>query len=425
MALAKRLISTYKQQSILPGWLALLMILLSLINLARVFQPPLSADRSIDFRPLYLGQYRLQQGEDPYDYERLIQTWKEIAVREDLDPKSVPRFLLYPPWALALFLVFAPLPFGTAVWIWYAALPIMLTMIIYCSTKFFIPSPSWVNFVEAGIFALASKGTVQSMTVGQPAFLCLALGFGSLLLYGRRRDLLAGLLLGLAALKISLAVPFILFFAFRRKLITLVAAAGMGAALTSVWFVLTDDPLEVGASYLTALRTIDRYSYRPDRSGYPLTYDMINKTEIGALAEYLVNGIAPYLPILHLFLFAMVVIFCARILKGNRPTDLFLFLLLSLVALMTTHHFYYDCLILLPLYAFALQLKPSHRRLLMLLLWAFYVPVNGLLNRLPTPPIMDVFYFMTPVTIAALMVFFLWRLAEGDESLDTPITIGL
>jgi hypothetical protein len=84
---------------------------------------------------------------------------------------------------------------------------------------------------------------------------------------------------------------------------------------------------------------------------------------------------------------------------------------------MTTHHFYYDCLILLPLYAIGLELKPKHRGMLLLLTWAFFIPVNGLLNRLPTPPILDVLYFHIPMTVAALTVFLLWRLHDGDESL--------
>jgi hypothetical protein len=416
----KRLHSIYRRKSVLPGWLTLLLILLSLLNTGRIFQSSLQPERPIDFRSLYLGQYLLQKGENPYDYRLVIQTWKEIAERESLNTNSIPRFLLYPPWALALFLIFAPFPFRTAVWIWYAALPIMLIAIIYWCMKFFLPSPSWINFVEASLFVLAFKGTIQSMTVGQPAFPCLALGFGSLVLYKGKRNLWAGLLLALSALKISLAVPFVLFFLFRRSFSVLFTASVTGGLLCTVWFILTDNPIEVATGFLHAIGVVDSYSFRQSRLSYPRTYDMINKTEIGALLEYLFNGIAPYLPLIYLCLVIVIALFCFRHLKGREPTDLFLFLLLALLALLTTHHFYYDCLILLPLYFLALELKPGHRGVLLFSLLPLFIPVNGLLNRLPTPAVLDILYFHVPMTVAAVIAFVLWRLAEHDGALIVP-----
>ncbi|MGW8179369.1 MAG: hypothetical protein ACWGQW_11505, partial [bacterium] len=46
----------YKRKSTLPGGLVVFLILLSLLNMTRIFHTPPSVDRSIDFRPLYLGQ---------------------------------------------------------------------------------------------------------------------------------------------------------------------------------------------------------------------------------------------------------------------------------------------------------------------------------------------------------------------------------
>jgi hypothetical protein len=51
------------------------------------------------------------------------------------------------------------------------------------------------------------------------------------------------------------------------------------------------------------------------------------------------------------------------------------------------------------------------------LLLPFFIPVNGLLNRLPTPPVLDILYFHVPLSVAAVTVFVLWRLANHDESL--------
>ena len=412
-----RLYSRYLKGSCFPPWLVLVLVVLCLLNFGRILRVDFSEHTPTDFRPLYLGQHLLLQGENPYDYPLLIETWKELAKREGFRSTTRPLYLVYPPWALALFTVFAPFSYSTAFLLWYGMIPLFLMIALYSCLRFAPGRFSGIHLWEAALLVLAFKGTIQSMIVGQPTFLCLALGFMSLAFFRRGSDILAGVMLGLAAFKISLAAPFIIFFMLMKKFKTVAAGMATGAILVSITLILSPNPVHLFTEFLRATGVVNRYSINPGRPSYPLTFDMTTKTELGTLLEFLFSGIAAYLPLIYIALIGVVVVFCLRLFKNKKPTQLFVFLLLALMSLLTTHHFHYDCLVLLPFYAVVLTLERTHRGLLLVLSGALFVPVNGILNRLPTPPVLDILYFTAPMTVAALTIFLLWRAKKEEGSL--------
>jgi hypothetical protein len=387
------------------------------MNMTRIFRAPVNQYRPIDFRPLYLGQYVLLRGGNPYDLEEHVEAWKEISAQEGYRPAGKTLALVYPPWALTMFLVFAPLSFSAAYIVWYLSLPLLTLALIYCCLRYFSTHWSWVAYWEAVLLVFAFKGTIQSMTVAQPLFLCLGFGFASLMYYKKRKEIVSGVLLGLAAFKITLALPFAVYFFLKGRTKVILTAMVTGLCLYSVSASIAGTYLGLVTSWIRHLTVHFPYAYNQSRPSYPTTYGMVTKTEVGVLMEYLIHGINESLSLIYLGLLGLLMVWWLIYFRPKRPTNLLLFLSLALLGLLTTHHFYYDCLILIPLYVLATKVTSADRRLLFLLTGAFWIPVNGILNRIPPPPPLDVLYFTTPLTLVALAGFLFWKVALDEPYL--------
>ncbi len=382
---------------------------------------------------------------------------------------------LYPPWAAALFgLSIGRLPYAWAWPLWYALALLALWLlarlwpaVLRAETG---PTMPWWQYL---LLALALKGTVPALLTGQPTFAALALGVGALAVAagrpvrraaadtleaeapaetpaaaaifetsaaaaraaaGRRanvstgpsaapvarptvslgRPLLAGLLLGLAAFKVTLLLPFAAWFLWRRQWAALAVAAGVVALLSAVagyWAVF---PNELLPTYQHLLAQVRAQSFNPADPDYPLTQGMTLRLELGNVLEWLQPGSSAGHPWLHAALWLVALARLAGLRRrGIRLPDWHLFLVLGTLTLLTTYHLYYDAVLLLPLLAFGQRLAPQRQLLLAGLLLPLLLPLNGVALALGNPVALRWLYFLPPLGLLGLLGLLLAR--PGQE----------
>ena len=93
-----------------------------------------------------------------------------------------------------------------------------------------------------------------------------------------------------------------------------------------------------------------------------------------------------------------------------------------MVTLLTTSHYQYDCLILLPLYLVARETHRSERMALLGAGAVFLTPINGLLALFDVPEALGILYFNVQVGLLALAAILTWGAltTPGQRQLPSP-----
>ena len=420
----------------MPRYFLLFLALLALFNVSRIFREARpDVDRPMDFRTCYVGQAVLRRGQDPYDDAALKAGWQQLVAREHLMSRTQPGLpnlpFLYPPWAAVLFgLSIGRLPYAWAWPLWYALALLALGLlarlwpaVLRAETG---PAVPWWQYL---LLALAMKGTVPALLTGQPTFAALALGVGALAVAGGAESLasnaaevseaapasaapasrgwrsaLAGLLLGLAAFKVTLLLPFAAWFLWRRQWAALAVAAGVVALLSAVAWHWATFPNELLPTYQQLLAQVRAQSFNPADPDYPLTQGMTLRLELGNVLEWLRPGSSAGHPWLHAALWLAALARLAGLRRrGIRLPDWHLFLILGTLTLLTTYHLYYDAVLLLPLLAFGQRLAPQRQLLLAGLLLPLLLPLNGVALALGNPMALRLLYFLPPLGLLGVL----------------------
>ncbi len=420
----------------MPRFLLLFLTLIALFNLSRVLREPRpDADRPMDFRTCYVGQAVLRQGQNPYHDATLKAGWQRIARQEHLASRTQPGLpnlpFLYPPWAAALFgLTVGRLPYGVAWPLWYAlALGCLVVLARLWPVALRDESTQKVPWWHFLLAALALKGTVPALLTGQPTFVALALGVGALALGGHKalssqtitttaaaaetsaprkarwRPVLAGLLLGLAAFKVTLLLPFAAWFWWRKQWLPLAVAALVVALLSAVAWHWAAIPTDLLPTYQHLVAQVRAQSFAPTDPDYPLTQGMTLRLELGNVLEWLRPGSSPWHVGLHALLWLASGLRLAWLRRqGWLLADWHVFLVLSTLTLLTTYHLYYDAVLLLPLLVFGWQLARPRQWLLLGLLLPLLLPLNGVALALGNPVELHWLYFLTPISLLGVLV---------------------
>ena len=453
----------------MPRYILFFLVLIALFNLSRVLREPRpDADRPMDFRTCYVGQAVLRQGLNPYDDSTLKTGWQHIVQQENLVSRTQPGLpnlpFLYPPWAAALFgLTVGQVPYAVAWPLWLALALLSLGLlarlwsgILKAETALVAP---WWQFLLA---AVALKGTVPALLNGQPTFLALALGVGALAVnrlpqsrFRKRRNpttagtgageasfrasedakaaeatltaadalttpvsnavkpplwrpLLAGLLLGLAAFKVTLLLPFAAWFLWQKQWLALAIAAAIVALLSAVAWHWATFPAELLPTYQHLLAQVRANSFDPTDPAYPLTQGLTLRLELGNVLEWLRPGSSAWHWPLHAALWLAAGLRLAQLRRqGARLADWHIFLVLSTLTLLTTYHLYYDAVLLLPLLAFAPTLSKSQQRWLLAFLLPLLLPLNGIALALGNPVGLHFLYFLPPLGLLGVLLLLL------------------
>ena len=399
----------------LPPALVLALALVAAANLTKLGAVRFGPDRPVDFRPGYAGQWALRHGLDPYQDRHLRASWRRIVADECLASHSSPglpdQAFIYPPWAAAWFgLLLGALPYHWAWPLWYGV--VLLSLLLAChATRRALAAQVALPLTGADLLltALALKGTVVALINGQNTFLALAMASAAWWAAGTGRRGTAGLLLGLAAFKITVALPFIGLFLLEKRWRSLVVAVGTGAALMAAFWAWAAAPWAYLASYRQLLDYVQDDVVRPSQPGYPLGRGMILQFELRNLLEFLRPGGHRWAGPAGLVLGGLAL---ARLWPTRRSAQaaggLYALLVLHLLGLLFTYHVVYDALVLLPLLAYGRAFPGRVQAGLLALTAPLFLPVNGVLDRLGPPPALQLLYFTLPLVALGLLVALLW-----------------
>jgi len=398
----------------------LLLALLAVFNASRLLREPLPGpDRPMDFRTCYVGQHVLRQGQNPYQDATLKRGWQQLVAQEQLVSHTQPGLpnlpFLYPPWAAALFgLSIGQLTYALVWPLWYAlallSLGLLARLWLMVLAAEGTPTVPWWQLLLA---ALALKGTVPALLTGQPAFAALALGVGAMAVSATDRlqgirPWLAGLLLGLAAYKVTLLLPFVAWFAWRREWQPLAVAAAVVALLSAVAFAWADAPAGLLPAYQDLLAQVRAQSFDPADPDYPLTQGMTLRLELGNVLEWLWPGSSPWHIWLHGLLWTAALLRLGWLRRrGQGLATWQVFLVVSALTLLTTYHLYYDALLMLPLLAWARLQSGRRKAWLLLCLLPLLLPLNGIAQALGNPAALHFVYFLMSLGLLGVLLLLL------------------
>jgi hypothetical protein len=222
--------------------------------------------------------------------------------------------------------------------------------------------------------------------------------------------MLAGLLLGLAAFKVTLLLPFVAWFLWQRQWLALTVAAAVVVLLSALAWHWAAFPSELLPTYQHLLAQVRAQSFDPTDPDYPLTQGLTLRLELGNVLEWLRPGSSAAHPWLHAALWLAALGWLARQWRqGRRLAVWYVFLVTGTLTLLTTYHLYYDAVLLLPLLAFARLLPRRGQFLLLLALLPLLLPLNGLALALGNPAALQFLYFLPPLGLLGVLGLLLAR----------------
>jgi hypothetical protein len=360
----------------------------------------LSRQSPIDFRNLYLGSRIWLQGGNPYNDAELKNEWKMVCEEDYLTPQTQPglprNFLVYPPYALALYAPFALLNWQSAISLHFILIVLcMLVMVISVLRMHTMPGLHVkYQLLVIALVLIAFKGTAHGAIVGQPSFICIA---AALLCYvytqRNKKRYLAVLLLIIASIKPTVALPLWIFLAIHREWrIIFPALAGLFISLCAVMLAYSDifSIIEAFMDNGKLLQAI-LYERGPD---YPYNYHMISGTQLTIIPEVLIGYHAEWIGALILLAGSVYVY-----IKRNTTSRLYQLCVLIVTCLLATYHLFYDMMMLLPLVALAGYHAGSKTIWLMLACLPLFIPFNGFLAAFPALQPFSFLYFSLPVSM--------------------------
>jgi len=169
----------------------------------------------------------------------------------------------YPPWTFPANLAFYSPPWSiTKPWFVIVNLGCLALLAVWAGRA--VPRVDICVTLLAATSITAISSIATGLGLGQNAIIYTAFLAGSLLLYDAGWHILSGLLLGIAMSKISIALPFILPFVFRKdlKLVAAAAAYILGATLLIAFWVHSQ-PWELMKLWVAATQRDNGVPYGP------------------------------------------------------------------------------------------------------------------------------------------------------------------
>lgn len=326
---------------------------------------------------------------NPYNDSLLKNTWQTIAFQNHFRPTATPGLpdmpLLYPPFALMFFVPFALIPYRIACLMWWAML--MLSVVGYCLVlprifnRRLSGKSSLVKSLEVALLLLAFKTSLMILVCGQPCWIFFFASIGALWANQRKHPLLSGIMLGLAAIKINLALPIYLVMCFRKSWKTLSIALIMLLITSSIFFVLLPRPLEAFNSYFAQVSHFQNARLLTNHVSYSFS-------QLSALFAAFTILQENHVQLLTICLLCMFFI-CTGILylKKKRPSEIELLFLSFFAISLCTYVQYYDFVYLVGLgyfYIFTLGSK-FHRTVLFVVNVQFFIPIVGIVLKFNMP----------------------------------------
>jgi len=214
-------VSAHNQK--LGSKLVVLLLVVGLIGFAwQAIRPLVFNTNMYDFNSYYISAYATQKGLDPYDTDTLQLLAKELGVPKVTEYR-------YPPFNTLMFLPLSYLPYPAAVLLWRILNLALIALAVWLIWKTLSLPLDAETVLVIGLILFTFDPLIYNLAIGQINLLILFLLTGVAYAWTRQRQILAGVLLALAAsIKVAPAVLF-LYFLWKRgyKLV----AAGISAMI--------------------------------------------------------------------------------------------------------------------------------------------------------------------------------------------------
>ncbi|HLG17597.1 MAG TPA: glycosyltransferase family 87 protein [Blastocatellia bacterium] len=192
------------------------------------------------------------QGKDLACFHRGAQDWVTGAYRFGEGPMP-----LYPPFALPVFSPLAAIPMNPLVFVWVLLNLATTGAVLYLAGRLFGEGWAIRERFYLSVLLLSWAPFRVTLRVGQISLMITALLLGTLVARQNKKHLLAGVLLGLSLCKYSMALPFLLYFAWKRDWKTVAVALLIPAALTVVFSLrLGLSPIDAVGDYLRVVSQV-------------------------------------------------------------------------------------------------------------------------------------------------------------------------
>jgi hypothetical protein len=386
--------------------------------------PLLKHTHPLDLITLYTAGSMVRGRENPYDDAALKDAWRAIGSNQSVwqdeseCKPGIPTALLYPPNTLLAysFLSVAPWRFMTVTNRLAQIALLALIVIVLWRVQ---GNKSFYGFILLALAFTGLKGLAWFMSGLNPTVFAI---FFIILFYWafkKNHQVLAGLFLGAATLKITLVIPFFLFVLLRRK--WKIALYFILAAIVPYGYLFISDTAYASllvTSWLHGTQEWDRLLYAIFPGGgtwQGLDVWELNKmldciTSPGPLLSFYckaVTGAASFVLIKSFVMLfgALLLAITIWVDRKKKITDELLLVMLLCIELLVNYHLYYDACVPILLLVVARQSIPKGLYIPLIVATSFfYLPYNGLLIRLGVPKPFYLWIFNMAVPL--LLLFF-------------------
>ena len=386
---------------------------------------PLFKDTApLDLITLYTAGSMVRGRENPYEDAALKDAWRAIGSNQSVRQREkecepgIPTALLYSPNTLLAYSFLSMAPWRIMPVTIRLAHAVMLALILIVvwrmQNRKSLQGLLLLTLALTGFNGLAWFLSGLNPTVFAMFFIVLFYRA-----FKKDRQVLAGIFLGIATLKITLVIPFILFVLLRKK--WKIALVFMLAAILPYAYLFMIDAAYASrlvTSWLHGTQEWDRLMYAIFPGGGTWHGRDIWKwnemldylTSLGPLLSFYcraVTGEASYVLIKSIVLLFGALLFAITVLidRKKKIVDELLIVMLLCMELLVNYHLHYDAFV--PL-VFLLMAGPSvPKRWYVPLIAAtsfFYLPYNGLLIRLEVPK--QFYLWVFNMAVPLLLLFF-------------------
>ena len=171
-------------------------------------------DYPYDARNVFIAGNLWLQGKNPYNDSLLKTEWQNSAIQNNLNTTKPPGFkdcgMIYPFWAIPILVPYYLFSWPVAKQIIWLLSWLFIFFIAWFATKLF--NIKALNFWLWLLMILAFKSSLVAVALGQPLLMSMAAIMASWYFYTKNKDSISGLLLGIAMLKVTLCIPFLILF---------------------------------------------------------------------------------------------------------------------------------------------------------------------------------------------------------------------
>ncbi|HZO86867.1 MAG TPA: glycosyltransferase family 87 protein [Chthonomonadaceae bacterium] len=304
-----------------------------------------------DGRALFYGARLIWQGKNPYDDPAIVAEWRRDGSPGLFRPGLPASVYIYPP-AFALLMapvLWMPGRLGIPALIGLSFLALLGLLLLLFKTA----RAPWSRELRLGfvLFALLMRPVFHVLIFGQSTLLIGALLAAGLYALSRRREGWAGLWMGLALMKFTLALPFVMVLALRRHWRAACVAVAVFAGLNLIFTLPIGLPTALaGYEHVIAVTTAPNQSN--DSAGSTLWDNAYNMVHAKRFLYFVLGPNRPLVERLHLALAALAVGLLAFALRP-RPNKEPAFAnpleigLTTAAGLILFYHRYYDLACLL------------------------------------------------------------------------------